>query len=106
MPYPKSKKVLIYFILFIIIGTLSNKNLKNINLVKVNEIQVTGLEGASARSEFVGLVKDCELREVVACASPELAGPFPTRERERGRERDRACAYLALAPPPGWPWSA
>ena len=44
MPYPKSKKVLIYFILFIIIGTLNNKNLKNINLVKVNEIQVTGLD--------------------------------------------------------------
>ena len=44
MPYPKSKKVLIYLILFVIIGTLNNKNLKNINFAKVNEIQVTGLD--------------------------------------------------------------
>ncbi len=44
MPYPKSKKILIYLILFILIGTLNNKNFKNINFVKIKKIQITGLD--------------------------------------------------------------
>ena len=44
MPQKKSKKILIYFFLFLIIGTLNNKNLSNINLIKIKDITVTGLD--------------------------------------------------------------
>lgn len=44
MPQQKSKKILTYFFLFLMIGTLNNKNLNNIDLTKVNEIVVTGLD--------------------------------------------------------------
>ncbi len=44
MQQQKSKKILIYFFLFLMIGTLNNKNLNNIDLTKVNEIVVTGLD--------------------------------------------------------------
>jgi len=40
----KSKKILIYFFLFLIIGSLNNKNLININFAKINEISVKGLD--------------------------------------------------------------
>ena len=44
MPQKKSKKILIYFFLFLIIGTLNNKNLSNISLIKIKDITVTGLD--------------------------------------------------------------
>ena len=44
MPQPKSRKILIYIFLFFLIGTLSNKNLKVDNLIKINEILVYGLD--------------------------------------------------------------
>ena len=44
MPQKRSKKILLYFFLFLLIGTLNNKNLKNINFLEVNEISVTGLD--------------------------------------------------------------
>ena len=44
MPQKKSKKILIYFFLFLIIGTLNNKNLSNIYFLKVENILVTGLD--------------------------------------------------------------
>ncbi len=40
----KSKKIFIYFFLFLLIGTLNNKNLNNIDFGKVNEINVKGLD--------------------------------------------------------------
>ena len=40
----KSKKILIYFFLFLIIGTLNNKNLKNLNFPTLNNIIVSGLD--------------------------------------------------------------
>ena len=39
----KSKKITLYLFLFLIIGTLNNKNLNNIKLPKVNQIIVSGL---------------------------------------------------------------
>ena len=36
----KSKKILIYFFLFLIIGSLNNKNLINVNFAKINEIYI------------------------------------------------------------------
>ena len=43
MHQQKSKKVLIYFFLFLLIGTLNNKNLNKLNLMKLDYIIVTGL---------------------------------------------------------------
>ena len=44
MPQQKSRKILIYIFLFLIIGTLNNKNLIKTNFIKLNTITVTGLE--------------------------------------------------------------
>lgn len=44
MHYHRSKKILIYFFLFLLIGTLNNKNLKNFNFDKLDKIVVTGLD--------------------------------------------------------------
>ena len=43
MPYKKSKKILIYFFLFLLIGTFNNKNINNFNDLKINSIYVLGL---------------------------------------------------------------
>ena len=43
MPQKKSKKILIYFFLFLMVGTLNNKNFSNINIPKINKISVVGL---------------------------------------------------------------
>ena len=43
MPQQKSRKILIYFFLFLIIGTLNNKNLTKIGFIKLHTITVTGL---------------------------------------------------------------
>ena len=44
MPQQKNKKIIIYFFLFLIIGSLNNKDISNLKLGKINEINVTGLE--------------------------------------------------------------
>ncbi len=43
MPQKKSKKILIYLFLFLVIGTFNNKDLKKHNFSKVDMINVTGL---------------------------------------------------------------
>ncbi len=47
MPNQKSKKILIYFFIFLLIGSLNNKNFEFINFFKVNKIIVTGLNKES-----------------------------------------------------------
>ena len=44
MPLQKSKKILIYFFLFLLIGTLNNKNLSNFNELKIKKIEINGLD--------------------------------------------------------------
>ncbi len=44
MHYQKSKKILIYIFLFLIIGTLNNKNLNNIKMPNIEKITVEGLD--------------------------------------------------------------
>ena len=44
MHHQKNKKILIYFFLFLLIGTFNNKNLASIDFAKVDKIQVTGLD--------------------------------------------------------------
>ena len=44
MPIQKSRKILIYIFLFLILGTLNNKKFYFENILKVNEIKVSGLD--------------------------------------------------------------
>jgi cell division protein FtsQ len=44
MPQKKNKKILIYIFLFLIIGTLNNKNLNTINFMDVTKVYFTGLD--------------------------------------------------------------
>ncbi len=44
MPQQKSKKILIYFFLFVIIGTFNNKNFNNLKFPKIDKIKVNGLD--------------------------------------------------------------
>ena len=43
MPQQKNKKILVYFFIFFIFGTLNNKNLINFNFDKPTEIHIEGL---------------------------------------------------------------
>ena len=44
MPLQKSKKILIFFFLFFIIGSLNNKEINNFDLPKINQIEINGLD--------------------------------------------------------------
>ena len=44
MPQQKSKKILIYFFLFLIIGSLNNKYINNFDLPKIHQIEINGLD--------------------------------------------------------------
>lgn len=44
MHYRRSKKIFLYFFLFLIIGTFNNKNLNNFDFPKIKEINITGLD--------------------------------------------------------------
>ena len=49
MHQQKSKKIIIYLFLFIIIGSLNNKNLMNFKFTKINEISIEGLDEISTQ---------------------------------------------------------
>ena len=40
----KSKKILIYFFLFFLIGSINNKSLNNIELAKIKFVNISGLD--------------------------------------------------------------
>ena len=46
-----NKRFLIYIFLLILLGTINNRNLKEINLFQINEINISGLE-ASEKKEL------------------------------------------------------
>ena len=39
----KNRKVLVYFFLFFLLGTISNENLNKFEIPKINEIKIIGL---------------------------------------------------------------
>ena len=43
MPLKKNKKILIYLLLFLLVGTFNNKNLNNFEISKINNIKVSGM---------------------------------------------------------------
>ena len=60
MPQQKSRKILLYLILFLIIGTLNNKNFNNIDLIKISQINVTGLD----EKNNLGLIKNLNFTRI------------------------------------------
>ena len=44
MQLKKSKKILLYFFLFVIVGSINNKNSNNINFLRVNKVLISGLD--------------------------------------------------------------
>ena len=51
----KSKKILLYFFIFLLIGSLNNKNFEFINFFKVDKIIVTGLDKESNNELYENL---------------------------------------------------
>lgn len=47
MHHRRSKNIFFYFFLFLIIGTLNNKNLNNLDFPKINKINISGLDKKS-----------------------------------------------------------
>ena len=52
MPQQINRKILLYFFLFIILGTLNNKNLSELKFPKIDTIEIEGLEKIN-NSEFL-----------------------------------------------------
>ena len=48
MHHRRSKNILFYLFLFLIIGTLNNKNFNNLDFPKINEINISGLDKKSS----------------------------------------------------------
>ncbi len=75
MHQSKSKKIFIYFFLFIIIGTFNNKNLNKINLINIDNIKVTGLNEKNnsdliknfdfLKIDNLFFLKEAEINEIV-----------------------------------------
>ena len=60
MPQQKSRKILLYLFLYLIIGTLNNKNFNNIDLIKISQINVTGLD----EKNNLGLIKNLNFTRI------------------------------------------
>ena len=75
MHQQKSKKIIIYLFLFIIIGSLNNKNFVNFKLTKISEIAIIGLDDSSTQKliknlnflqlNYLFLLKKKELTEII-----------------------------------------
>jgi len=60
MHQQKSKKILIYLFLFLIIGSINNKNFINIKFTKISEISIEGLDEISSEK----LIKNLNLLQL------------------------------------------
>lgn len=44
MPQKRNIKIFTYILLFLVIGTINNKNINDLNLININEINISGLD--------------------------------------------------------------
>ena len=58
MPQQINKKILLYFFLFIILGTFNNKNLNKFEFPKINRINISGFETQAKLEEQGGWTKE------------------------------------------------
>ncbi|MDC3036338.1 cell division protein FtsQ/DivIB [Candidatus Pelagibacter sp.] len=63
MHLQKSKKIIIYFFIFLIIGSLNNRNLNKLNLINLVEINATGLNEENTKQliDKLDFIKDKNL---------------------------------------------
>ena len=57
----KSKKILIYFFLLFLVGSINNIDINNLKFLSVKEINVTGLENEE-NSTLSKKIKDIKIR--------------------------------------------
>ena len=63
MQQRKSKQVLIYFLLLILLGSITNINLQNIKILNLNKIKVSGLDDRGNR-ELANKIENLELKNI------------------------------------------
>ena len=51
----KSKKILIYFFLLILVGSINNNSINNLKLEKVKNVNISGLEKKDRKTIFYNL---------------------------------------------------
>ena len=57
MPKQKSKKIFLYLLLFLSIATVNNKNFTNMNYLKINQIDISGLDN----KEYLELIDNLDI---------------------------------------------
>ena len=60
MQLQKNKKILLYFFLFLIIGTFNNKYINNFKFPKISQIKVSGL----SKEENIKVLQDLEIYKI------------------------------------------
>ena len=71
MHQQKSKKILIYFFLFLIIGTLNNKNFNNFIFLKIKKIEINGLD-KNENFELIKKLNNIELNNIFFINESEI----------------------------------
>ena len=67
----KSKKILIYFFLLLLVGSINNINLNTLELQNINDINITGLEGKD-KSSLHQKIKNFNLKNVFSISKIDL----------------------------------
>ena len=60
MPQQINKKILLYFFLFIILGTFNNKNLNKFEFPKINRINISGFE--THNNNFLRKIRNIKIK--------------------------------------------
>ncbi len=63
MQQRKSKQVLIYFFLLLLLGSITNINFQNIKILNLNKIKVSGLDDKGNR-ELANKIENLELKNI------------------------------------------
>ena len=68
----KSKKILIYFFLLLIVGSINNKNFNSLKLQNINNIDITGLD-IKDKSILLTEIQNFDLNNIFLIAKMDLA---------------------------------
>jgi len=72
MQQPKSKKILIYFFLLLIVGSINNINFNSLKLQNINNIDITGLD-IKDKSILLTEIQNFDLNNIFLIAKMDLA---------------------------------
>ena len=76
MPQQINKKILLYFFLFIILGTFNNKNLNKFEFPKINRINISGFE--THNNNFLEKLEILKLNNLFLLKKSQIEGLFDT----------------------------